>query len=211
MLVLNHISLGGLLASDAVRYLYKLKVDEAESSQKGLISRVSEKISSIFSYSESSMDHHPDDIRFLVNVSAVITFDSPFFGLHQNVLTRTGMEKGKETIKDLPDQVKKNIPTTITRPIIEKIVPDTIGLELGKDVKVPVSTTWIKSSLQSTLTSTPGETETLSSLPPEPAPKGTTNINLTEMAVGSGAVVTLVGPALALPAIAGKFYKLIVL
>ena len=93
-------SMGGLLSADAFKYLYKLDDADLEGSPS-LASRI---YKSLFTYQKtSSSSHTQDEMRSLINISAILAFDSPYFGLHQNVLTRTGLQKAKDAVpKELP-------------------------------------------------------------------------------------------------------------
>ena len=112
-------SMGGLIAADAYRYLYKLEPKSFQASS--LAARVKSSFSSFFSYQQSSSDHSGEDMRFLINISGIIAFDSPYFGLHPNVILKTGMDKVKEAV---PTQIP-NIPSSVV-PIANQLIPEKV-------------------------------------------------------------------------------------
>ncbi|KAJ3276326.1 hypothetical protein HDV01_004949 [Terramyces sp. JEL0728] len=133
-------SMGGLLAADAYRHLYRVQPVVAEN--QSWYSKAGGAVGSFFSYAPQEKKHTPDDMRFLVNIIAIFSFDSPFYGLHNNVVTKTGVMKAKEIAQDLP----KIIPSNLTVPAIAAI-PDHVMVPTPvKDFHVPVSTKWVKTT-----------------------------------------------------------------
>lgn len=135
-------SMGGLLATDAYRHLYHLSpIPSTESAS--LITRMASSFGSYFSNPPSLSSHNAEEMRFLVNITGIITFDTPFFGLHRNVILSTGVLKAKDVAKELPSY----IPSDLRTPIVS-MIPDNLSMATPiKDISIPISTKWIKSSL----------------------------------------------------------------
>ncbi|KAJ3309199.1 hypothetical protein HDV04_006306 [Boothiomyces sp. JEL0838] len=133
-------SMGGLLAADAYRHLYRVQpvVNETQS----WWSKAAGGVTSYFSYAPVEKNHTPDDMRFLVNIIAIFSFDSPFYGLHNNVVTKTGVMKAKEIAQDLP----KILPNNLTAPAIAAIPDHFMVPTPVKDLHLPVSTKWVKTT-----------------------------------------------------------------
>ncbi|KAL2912123.1 hypothetical protein HK105_208399 [Polyrhizophydium stewartii] len=172
-------SMGGFLAADAYRYLYRLPVpsdasagavvvedatdglppDEVQNMQQHLaqqrswLGRAASSLSSWFSYNTQDPNAaHPDDLRFLVNIRGIITFDSPFFGLHPNVVTKTGTAKAQAVVATLPETIPQILPSPAAA--VDTLIPDKIAVPTPiKDIHMPVSTTWLKAAAKSTLAS----------------------------------------------------------
>ncbi len=120
-------SMGGLLAADAYRYLYKLEPNIGE--QNSLTAKLKSTLSYFFSYQQSSSYHSEDDMRFLINISGIISFDSPYFGLHPNVVLKTGLGKAKEAV---PTQLPKTIPSSVAplaKKAVNELIPEKVTLQ----------------------------------------------------------------------------------
>jgi hypothetical protein len=116
VILLAH-SMGGILAIDAYLNLYQ--VEE----------------SGYFSYGRT-VNHSSEDMRFLTRIKGILTFDSPFFGLHRNVFLKSGMEKAAQVAKSAPEIISTQVD-------VRNIIPDTIPLHV-KGFAFPVSTKWLK-------------------------------------------------------------------
>ncbi|KAJ3366080.1 hypothetical protein HDU91_002004 [Kappamyces sp. JEL0680] len=182
-------SMGGLLSADAFRHLYKLQLKKPDSSS--LLSRISSSVGSLFSYGPSPAEHSGDDMRVLVNIAGIITFDSPFFGLHKNVALQTALSKAREGAAEVPAAIKAiptMIPVDVAAPLVE-MIPERVNISTGiKDLKIPVSTTSLKDGIKSKL---PEPT----TAPAEPL-LGATNLDLTKMTLGSASVGATLGAGL---------------
>ena len=118
-------SMGGILAADAYRYLYKIepKIFQPDHSSS-FVSKFKSTLTSFFSYQQSSSDHSGDDMRFLINISGIISFDSPYFGLHPNVVLKTGVLKAKEAV---PTSIPSSV-APIAKNAINQLIPEKVNL-----------------------------------------------------------------------------------
>ena len=57
------------------------------------------------------------DVRFLVNIVGIISFDSPFYGLMSSVVTQTGVEKATWIAKNSPKILSETIKTVFSNSI----------------------------------------------------------------------------------------------
>lgn len=68
-------------------------------------------------------------MRFLINISGIISFDSPYFGLHPNVVLKTGLGKAKEAV---PTQLPKTIPSSVAplaKKAVNELIPEKVTLQ----------------------------------------------------------------------------------
>ena len=122
-------SMGGIMAADAYNYLYSTHLLHQESG-------FAASLASYFSHAPSGDTPSPEDIRFLLRIKGIFSFDSPFYGLHTNVIS-SGLKKSKE-LAVLPTDLK---------PIIE-IMPKNVTIPIANGYSVPVSTEWVKDKLK---------------------------------------------------------------
>ncbi|KAI8896868.1 hypothetical protein BC833DRAFT_595802 [Globomyces pollinis-pini] len=128
-------SMGGILAADAYRYLYK--VDPQKEASRW------DSVRSYFSYAPDPNAPKADDMRFLVNIKGIITFDSPFYGLHSKVISVAGVGKAQEVAVELP----RHLPKDVTVPMIA-MIPDSVSVPTPvKHINVPISTKWVKDTI----------------------------------------------------------------
>jgi hypothetical protein len=113
-------SMGGILALDAYQSLYQIH-DKSY-------------------FYDHQHPHTGDDMRVLTRIKGIIAFDSPFFGLANNVILSTGVQKAAGVVKLAPALVKSMDLS------LDKIVPETINVPV-KGVQVPVSTKWLKDQI----------------------------------------------------------------
>lgn len=168
VIILSH-SMGGLLSADAYISLYSVRKSEQDKSffQKW------------FSYNYDPV-HDPKDIRTLVNITGLFSFDSPFFGLQRSVIHTTGVLKGRQVVQTIDRQTVLSLAPNIT-----DLIPDKVHITPIADLTIPVSTDILKKSLNPQ--STPSTA--LSSLPTPSAG-----------AIGSAALLASTG--LAIPILA---------
>lgn len=157
--------MGGLLASDAYRYLYEhelLDTTEPKAPPEGFFSRlfVSRSLASATAQ-ENTADH---SARHLVNITGLLAFDSPFFGLDPRIVTAGGPSRNvNRALAALP---------TPSVELLTSMLPETLSLPLGTDQGAPsltLNTDWI----------TAGATSVYKTLVPE----GTTTPEQTEVVV----------------------------
>lgn len=196
--------MGGLLSADAFKYLYKL--DDADlDGTRSLASRI---YKSLFTYQKSSSTSHTEDeMRSLVNISAILAFDSPYFGLHQNVITRTGLQKAKDAVpKELPPisgilgpAINGAVEHLIPNKVLYYTIQNTLTLDY-KIIKVSlpigtdISTQSLKETLKSNLTasSTDGSSSTAHPDPSALLDLGPTNLDLRKLTTGSIVVAPVI-------------------
>jgi hypothetical protein len=130
VVILSH-SMGGLLSADAYNSLYSVRKSEKDKSffQKW------------FSYNYDP-EHDPNDIRTLVNITGLFSFDSPFFGLERSVIHTTGVSKGQTLARTIDRQTLISL-----APNIADMLPDRIHITPMSDLTIPVSTEMFKRSL----------------------------------------------------------------
>ncbi|KAJ3183585.1 hypothetical protein HDU85_002014 [Gaertneriomyces sp. JEL0708] len=80
-----------------------------------------------------------DSFRAFVNIRAILTFDSPFFGLHANLITQAGPRSAVALMSDAGSYVP------ILRDAVTDLVPDKVEVPVGiKQLgTVPVRTSWV--------------------------------------------------------------------
>ncbi|KAJ3178009.1 hypothetical protein HDU87_003786 [Geranomyces variabilis] len=86
----------------------------------------------------------PDsDLRLLVNVRGLITFDSPFYGLHANVITQAGTNKAVAIMSEGIFNARAYLPAAVET--VSAYAPKTIAVPTGlAGVRsVPIPTSWV--------------------------------------------------------------------
>ncbi|KAI8906383.1 hypothetical protein EDD86DRAFT_210599, partial [Gorgonomyces haynaldii] len=127
-------SMGGLLAVEAYRHLYSVSYEPDTRLQ-----RIYNFIKPWITY---TVDRHPpDDIRVLVNVIGILTFDSPFYGITNKVYFLTGVNKTVQVAKDMP----KILPQMVSMDAaVDNVIPNEVLVPVINNFSVPVSTKWVK-------------------------------------------------------------------
>jgi hypothetical protein len=74
----------------------------------------------------------PLETRMLLNITGIITFDSPLFGLN-NSLVYLLVPKSVEVAKLAPQYIPKSL---------DEVIPDRVNVPIIKDFSVGVSTSW---------------------------------------------------------------------
>ncbi|KNC98969.1 uncharacterized protein SPPG_05925 [Spizellomyces punctatus DAOM BR117] len=124
---------------------------------------------------EGTDEHSPDSgIRFLVNIRGIITFDSPFYGLHTNVITQAGTNKAYAIMTEGIFNAKAYIPAAMET--VTAYAPKTIEVPTGLPMvrTLPVRTAWVIDAAKKAV----GRSD-----PPAPPPPSTSEIAaLIEMA-----------------------------
>jgi hypothetical protein len=151
-------SMGGLLAVDAYRYLYKQELlDLSPTSPKDTSQSILGRFLSHSSPSNPQDTEH--SARHLVNIVGILSFDSPFYGLDQRIYTQSSLRNVQNAVKSIPapniDHVRQLIPKHVEVPV---------GV---KDWKVPVSTEWIAQSASQVLEKSNTGSATLKETTPE--------------------------------------------
>jgi hypothetical protein len=118
VVLLGH-SMGGLLCADAYRSLYPIQ------KQKGW-----------FSYQKPSLASS-NEIRILLNIVGIITFDSPFYGLSTDIVG-TSLFKVPELIPLLSE---------LGIPKVSELIPGHVHVPI-KGIEVPISTQWVKDKVR---------------------------------------------------------------
>ncbi|KAJ3153453.1 hypothetical protein HDU89_000478 [Geranomyces variabilis] len=86
----------------------------------------------------------PDsDLRLLVNIRGLITFDSPFYGLHANVITQAGTNKAVAIVSEGIFNARAYLPAAVET--VSAYAPKTIAVPTGlAGVRtVPIPTSWV--------------------------------------------------------------------
>lgn len=98
---------------------------------------------------EGTDEHSPDsDVRVLVNIRGIITFDSPFYGLHTNVITQAGTNKAIALVSEGLYNPKAYLPAAMEA--VSTYAPRTIDLPTGSRWvgSVPIPTSWVVQAAQ---------------------------------------------------------------
>jgi hypothetical protein len=126
VILLGH-SMGGILAADSYRFLYQIE-GTTDSTNASTLQR----IKSWFSYSKPQLATE-EEMRMLLNIVGVITFDSPFYGLHPHLINAS-INKLPEIVPDLEIPIPKP----------KDLIPDHINVPIAKGLDIPVPTKWVK-------------------------------------------------------------------
>ncbi|KAI8827050.1 uncharacterized protein EV422DRAFT_23499 [Fimicolochytrium jonesii] len=90
---------------------------------------------------EGTDKYSPDsDVRLLVNIRGIITFDSPFYGLHASVLTQAGTNKAVALVTDGIMNAKVYLPTALET--VSAYAPRHVEIPTAIG-RVPVPTAWM--------------------------------------------------------------------
>ncbi|KAJ3146415.1 hypothetical protein HDU86_008520 [Geranomyces michiganensis] len=93
---------------------------------------------------EGTSANSPDsDLRLLVNIRGIITFDSPFYGLHANVITQAGTNKAVAIVSEGIFNARAYLPAAVET--VSAYAPKTIVVPTGlAGVRaVPIPTSWV--------------------------------------------------------------------
>ncbi|KAJ3296246.1 hypothetical protein HK104_001811 [Borealophlyctis nickersoniae] len=96
--------------------------------------------------SEVLDDEIDSDTRFLVNIRGIITFDSPFYGLHPGVITQAGTTKALSIVSEGISNATTYIPMALeaVQSSYSSYLPRTVAVPTGvANVRVPVRTSWL--------------------------------------------------------------------
>jgi hypothetical protein len=173
VILLAH-SMGGLLCADAFRYLYQLELQPEKKSWLG----------SFFSYTKPILASS-DDIRLLLNIVGIVTFDSPFYGLSSNIVGTS--------LRKIPGLM----PDFVRVPTMHELIPDQLPLPI-KGIEVPVSIEWIKEKVKVFEMSSNSTVDIHSTMPLQNDTNGTAQ-NYTRSAIAIGAIGALAQSSLATP------------
>ncbi|KAJ3052625.1 hypothetical protein HK097_005936 [Rhizophlyctis rosea] len=84
---------------------------------------------------EKKHDETDSELRLLVNIRGLLTFDSPFYGLHTNVITQAGASKAVAVVSEGLSNVTSYLPG------VAALLPESIPIPTGKlGMKVEVPT-----------------------------------------------------------------------
>ncbi|KAJ3041489.1 hypothetical protein HDV00_009285 [Rhizophlyctis rosea] len=95
---------------------------------------------------EQQNDKVESDIRLLVNVRGIITFDSPFYGLHTNVITQAGTSKAVSVVSEGLSNVTAYLPSAVdaAHHAAAAYLPEFISVPTGgSGMKVELPTSWL--------------------------------------------------------------------
>ena len=131
---MNH-SMGGLLAMDAYRYLYHdelstLKPLPDPPSEEGWAARIKG------FFETRSPAPGIESARALVNITAILNFDSPLYGLDPRILTQSSLRNAQQAATSIKPSVAH----------LAHLIPKSVDVPIGvKNMSVPVSTEWMAS------------------------------------------------------------------
>ncbi|KAI8908813.1 hypothetical protein DFJ77DRAFT_130141 [Powellomyces hirtus] len=116
----------------------------------------------------------PDsDVRLLVNIRGIITFDSPFYGLHANVITQAGTNKAVAVMSEGIFNTRAYLPMVMEHAssIAPRTIPVPTGLKGVSSVSIP--TAWVMDAAKRVVgtTQTPAPASASPSQTPPNAPR----------------------------------------